>query len=282
MPASLLFDTLPVMTMRVPGSHFLRNLIRQRSLIFQLVRRDFEQRFVGSAVGWIWSLIHPLVLLVAYTFIFTYCLRLRLEPGQLTSNYPIFLFAGMLPWLLFQETLQRSATALVDYGNLIKKSVFPSEVVPVCIFLSNLLSHLLSVALLVGAVAVWLERVSPMLVALPIYLVLTAFFSVGMAWVVASLQVYLRDTAHVLSVVLTFWFWLTPIFITENQFPERLRWLVTWNPLVYAVRGYRSSVLSSRLPAAEDVAALAAFAAASFLAGGLFFRHTKKGFADVL
>jgi lipopolysaccharide transport system permease protein len=267
---------------RLPGTLFLRNLVRHRSLVFQLVRRDFEQRFVGSAVGWIWSLIHPLVLLVAYTFIFTYCLKMRLDPGQLTANYPIFLFAGMLPWLLFQETVQRSASALVDYSNLIKKSVFPAEIVPVCIFLSNLLSHFLSLVLLVAAVAIWLDRVSPMLVALPIYLVLMGLFSLGLAWIVSSLHVFLRDTAHVLSVLLTFWFWLTPIFITENQFPAEVGWLVTLNPLVYVVRGYRQSILSSQLPAAQDVVLLAAFAAVTFVLGGLFFRHTKKGFADVL
>ena len=266
----------------LPGTLFLRNLVRQRSLIFQLVRRDFQQRFVGSAAGWIWGLIHPLVLLAAYTFIFSYCLRLRLEPGQGTDNYPIFLFAGMLPWLLFQETVQRSASALVDYASLIKKSVFPAEIVPVCIFLSNLLSHFLSLFLLVAAVGVALGRVSWMLVVLPLYLGLIALFSVGWAWIASSLHVYVRDTAHVLSVVLTFWFWLTPIFITENQFPAALGWLITLNPLVYVVRGYRNSILSSRLPEGSDLALLAGFAVGAFLLGGLFFRHTKKGFADVL
>ena len=143
----------------LPGTLFLRNLVRYRSLVFQLVRRDFEQRFVGSAAGWIWSLIHPLALLVAYTFVFTFCLRIRLLPGQLTENYPIFLFAGMLPWLLFQETVQRSASALVEYGTLIKKSVFPAEIVPVAIFLSNLLSHILALILLEIGRASCRERV---------------------------------------------------------------------------------------------------------------------------
>lgn len=266
----------------LPGTFFLRNLVRHRSLLFQLVRRDFEQRFVGSAVGWIWSIIHPLVLLAAYTFIFNYCLRMQLEPGQLTQNYPIFLFAGMLPWLLFQETVQRSASALVDYGVLIKKSIFPAEIVPVAIFLSNMLSHFLALILLVGAVGIWLNRVSAMLVALPIYLVLLGLFSLGLAWIFSSVHVFLRDTAQVLSVTLTFWFWLTPIFITEDKFPPELGWLVKINPLVYAVRGYRTTVLSNRLPNLRDVAMLAVFGVAAFILGGLFFRHAKKGFADVL
>src|SRR5690242_2537118 len=97
---------------RIPGTLFLRNLVERRSLLFQLVRRDFEQRFVGSAVGWVWGLIHPLVLLVSYTFVFRVCL------GQNIPNYPFYLLAGMLPWMLFSETVQRSASSLLDQANL--------------------------------------------------------------------------------------------------------------------------------------------------------------------
>src|ERR1041385_2438862 len=91
--------------LRLPGTLFLRNLVERRSLLFQLVRRDFEQRFVGSAIGWIWGLIHPLVLLVSWTFVFQFCLGQKAPPDAGTTNYPLFLFAGMLPWLLFRETM---------------------------------------------------------------------------------------------------------------------------------------------------------------------------------
>ena len=85
------------MPVRVPGRLFLRNLVEKRGLLAQLVRRDFEQRFVGSAVGWIWGLIHPLVQLASWTFLFQVCLDTRLPAGEVTQNYPLFLFAGMLP-----------------------------------------------------------------------------------------------------------------------------------------------------------------------------------------
>ncbi|HEY1339059.1 MAG TPA: ABC transporter permease [Bryobacteraceae bacterium] len=261
---------------RIPGTLFLKNLVERRSLLFQLVRRDFEQRFVGSAVGWVWGLIHPLVLLVSYTFVFRVCLR------QNIPNYPFYLLAGMLPWMLFSETVQRSASSLLDQANLITKTVFPSEIVPISVFLSTLVSHLLAMAILVGAAAVWLRQVSVFLTLLPVYLLVIGLFAVGIGWIVAGLHVFLRDTAQVLSVVLTFWFWLTPIFITEDQFPERFRFLLAANPFYYVVRSYRAMLLTQAVPEVRDLLIAAAYGAAAFLLGGLFFRQMKRGFADVL
>jgi ABC-type polysaccharide/polyol phosphate export permease len=267
---------------RYPGSHFLRNLIQGRSLIYQLVRRDFQQRYVGSIAGWLWGVIHPLVLIGIYTLVFVHALGGKLPAGEVTDNYPLFLFAGMLPWLLFSETLQRSAPALVDYSNLIKKTVFPAEIVPLTVLLSTLLSHLLAMALMIVAVGVWLKQFSLAVLSLPLVLLLLGMLSLGLAWIAAGLHVYLRDTAQVLAVVLTAWFWLTPIFLFEDHFRGRMRLVLELNPLTYAVRAYRDTLLGNRLPHASDLLILAAFAAAAFLAGGLFFRHTKRGFADVL
>ena len=267
---------------RFPGSHFLRNLVQGRSLIYQLVRRDFEQRYVGSIVGWLWGLIHPLVLIGIYTLVFSYALRTPVPEGAVTDNYPLFLFAGMLPWMLFSETLQRSAPALVDYSNLIKKTVFPSEIVPLTVFLSTLLSHLLAMALMIVAVAVWLKQFSVAALSLPLVVVLLGMLTMGLAWIAAGLHVYLRDTAQVVAVVLMAWFWMTPIFLFEDFFHGKLRIVLELNPLTYAVRAYRDTLLGNRLPHASDLLILAAFAVSSFLLGGLFFRYTKRGFADVL
>jgi len=225
---------------------------------------------VGSIAGWLWGLIHPLVLIGIYTLVFAYALRVPVPEGAVTDNYPLFLFAGMLPWLLFSETLQRSTPALVDYSNLIKKTVFPAEIVPLTVFLSTLLGHLLAMALMLAAVAVWLHQFSLAALALPLVVLLLGMLSLGLAWIAAGLHVYLRDTAQVVAVVLMAWFWLTPIFLLEI------------NPLTYAVRAYRDTLLGNRLPHASDLLILAAFAVAAFVAGGLFFRYTKRGFADVL
>ncbi|MGA2434925.1 MAG: ABC transporter permease [Bryobacteraceae bacterium] len=266
----------------MPGAFFARNLIERRNLLFQLVRRDFAQRFAGSAAGWLWGVIHPLVLLVSWVFVFQVCMHVTLPPDAITRNYPIFLFSGFLPWLLFQDTVQRSAASLIDHQNVITKTIFPAEVVPVSIFLSSLVSHLIALALALAAIGIWLKHFSWMVFYLPVYMLFLGLFAIGIGWIVSSLHVYLRDTAQALLVVMTFWFWLTPIFITEQQVPARFRFLVRANPLAYLVHAYRERLLSARAPDVREMAAIAAFGTGTFLAGGLFFRHLKRGFADVL
>jgi ABC-type polysaccharide/polyol phosphate export permease len=266
---------------RVPGLMFLQVLRERRSLIYQLVKRDFTMRFVGSAAGWLWTLIHPLVLLLSWIFVFQWCLKIPPPPGA-GDSYTLYLFCGYLPWLIFQETVQRSANCLVEQAGLITKTVFPSEILPVSTFLSSLLSHLIALAAAIVVIRFYKDHFSILVCLIPFYTLCLGLFAVGLGWIVSSLQVYLRDTAQVVLVALTGWFWFTPIFIDEVQFPERARFLVHWNPMAHIVRGYRERLLTYDLPKFGDLVFLAVVCAATFCIGGLFFRHLKRGFADVL
>ncbi len=261
------------MSDHLPGTLFLRNLIERRGLLAQLVRRDFQQRYVGSVAGWLWGLIHPLVLLLSYTFVFSVCLH---------QANPLAIFAGLLPWLLFSETVQRSAASLIEQANLITKTVFPAEIIPISIFLSSLVGHVMATSLVVVAAGILLRHISPSLALLPVFLGLLGLFAIGIGWIASSLQVYLRDTAQVLTVALTLWFWVTPIFIAEDRYPARLRFLITANPLAWFVRAYRQILLDNSVPSASSVAVAALFSITAFFVGGLFFRYMKRGFADVL
>jgi lipopolysaccharide transport system permease protein len=269
------------MPVRLPGMMFLRVLRERRSLIYQMVRRDFEQRFVGSAAGWLWTLIHPLVLLVSWVFVFQFCLKVPPPPGA-GDSYTLFLFCGYLPWMLFQETVQRSANSLVEQSSLITKTVFPAEIIPVTLFLSSLASHGCALLVAVAMVRGMTGHFSVLILLLPLYTALLGLFAVGIGWLAASLQVFLRDTAQLVVVLLTGWFWLTPIFIDESYFPPPARFLVKYNPLALVVKGYRQRLMTYELPQPQDLLTLAAVSLAVFFIGGMFFRHLKRGFADVL
>ena len=255
--------------------------------MYQLVKRDFRQRYIGSAAGWLWGLIHPLVLLGIYTFIFSVCLKTSVGPGEVTHSYSLYLLSGMLPWLLFNETVLRSSGSIVEQANLITKTMFPSEIVPVSIFLSSLISHLLAVGLFVMVVGVTQRHLpSPTIVLLPISMFLLGLLAIGIGWIVASLQVYLRDTAQVVMVLLTLWYWITPIMIPKSsypvdRYPKAVHAALAANPLVYIVEAYRRMLLGDVAPW-KDIGFAAAFGTATFVIGGLFFRRLKRGFADVL
>ncbi len=138
------------------------------------------------------------------------------------------------------------------------------------------------VALVITGIGVITGHFSMWMLMLPVYMALVGLFAIGVGWIVASLQVYLRDTVQVLSVILVFWFWVTPIFISEEQIPERFRFALHWNPLAFVVQAYRDRLLSYRIPSLHQFAIITAYGVVAFLAGGLFFRHLKRGFADVL
>ncbi len=262
--------------------HFLKKIYIQRGLIRSFVMRDLRARYVGSFMGFFWSVIHPIVLLVSYTFVFSVIFGVRPLPDSGTASFPLFLFCSILPWLFFQDTLQRSSTVVIDNANLVKKTLFPTEILPLTVLLAGLVNHAIGFAILLVVILLTLGKISAVILLLPVYLLVLMLFTLGLAWLVASLNVFVRDVSQVLSVILTFWFWFTPIFYSPERFPSGFLFLVRWNPMAHVVTAYRDCLLRMRLP---DLQALALLSAASFLvfaAGGMFFRYTKREFVDVL
>ncbi len=263
-------------------SSFLRKLWVQRGLIRNFVARDLKARYIGSFMGFFWSVIHPIVLLVSYTFVFSVIFGQRPLPDSGTTSFPLFLFCSILPWLFFQDTLQRSSTVVIDNANLVTKTLFPSEILPVTMLLSGLVNHLIGFGILLVILLFTLGKVSLYILLVPVYFLVLMLFTLGISWFVSSLNVFVRDVSQVLSVILTFWFWFTPIFYAPERFPRNLHFLVKWNPLAHVVTGYRDCLLRMQMP---DLGSLSLLAAASFLVfalGGLFFRKTKREFVDVL
>jgi ABC-type polysaccharide/polyol phosphate export permease len=261
---------------------FLKKIYVQRGLIRSFVVRDLRARYVGSFMGFFWSVIHPIVLLVSYTFVFSIIFGLRPLPDSGTTSFPLFLFCSILPWLLFQDTLQRSSTIVIDNASLVTKTLFPTEILPLTVLLAGLVNHLIGFAILLVVILATVGKISAVILLLPLYLLTLMLFTLGLAWLVSSLNVFVRDISQVLSVILTFWFWFTPIFYSTERFPAKLLFLVRWNPMAHIVTAYRDCLLRMRQP---DLGAFAVLALVSFLvfaAGGMFFRYTKREFVDVL
>ncbi len=262
-------------------SNFLHKIYLQHDLIRNLVVRDLRARYIGSFMGFFWSVINPVVLLTSYSFVFMVIFNMNAPEDSGTKYFPLFLFCSILPWLFFQDTLQRSSTVIIDNANLITKTLFPMEILPLTILLAGLVNHLIGFAILLGIILLF-HKISIFILLVPVYLFFMMLFTLGLAWFVSSLNVFVRDVSQVLSVILTFWFWFTPIFYTGNKIPARYSFVVRWNPLAYVVIGYRDCLLRLKMPDWHSLSWLAVASVVVFVAGGLFFRHIKREFVDVL
>jgi len=260
---------------------FLSKLLENRNLLKNLIRRDLKRRYVGSIGGFLWSVIHPLAMLISYSFVFTIIFHQHLEPRDGTESFPVFLFCGILPWILFTDTVLRSCGVVVENTALITKTVMPAEILPVAITLSNLVHHAIGLGILLVVLMVFYT--APLsAVAIVLYLGILILFAQGLGWLVAGLQVFLRDTIQALQILLFLWQWFTPIFYSLDRVPEPYRSVMTMNPMAIVVTGYRNSLLHLPQPGPLQVATAAAVSLAVFVIGGLIFRQAKPAFADVL
>jgi ABC-type polysaccharide/polyol phosphate export permease len=242
--------------------------------------RDLKARYIGSFMGFFWSVIHPLVLLAIYTFVFHIVFEIR-PYSKTTDNFAVFLFCGILPWLYFQDTVTRCCNSIVENANLIRKTLFPSEILPVSIVVSNLVPHLIGLGILLVVLA-FMGLLNWTALGMIPFLLLLSILSLGLGWITAALQVFLRDTLQILSVLMIVWFWFTPIFYTVEMVPAYLKPVMQLNPLAYAVNGYRLALLENEIPEVSSLLILGGFAFGAVGIGGYLFRNTKREFVDVL
>jgi ABC-type polysaccharide/polyol phosphate export permease len=258
---------------------FVRKVAANRNLLKNLILRDLKHRYVGSIGGFLWSVIHPIVLLVCYTFLFGVIFPNRPDAG--TDSFAIFLLCGLLPWMLFSDTIIRNCSVISDNAPLITKTVVPAEILPISITISNLIHHLIGLGILLFVLTVFYTvHLSALWILL--YMFMLLLLAQGLGWIVAGLHVFVRDTIQALQIVMLFWFYFTPILYTMDRLPENMRSFAALNPMALIVTGYRSSLLDLAQPNLIQIASVLAASVAVFIIGGLLFRHAKPAFPDVL
>jgi len=257
-------------------------LYRHRTLIWSFVKRDLLARYKGSAVGLFWSVIHPLIMLGLYTFVFSTIMKVRVGASEGTEQFALYLLCGLLPWNAFAEGLNRSTGVIFENANLIKRNVFPSEILPVYPVIAGVVTELIGFAILVVALLLTGHPMRPVMLLLPVILLLQVVLTVGLAWIIAGTTVFIRDLGQMLGVMLTLGIFLTPIFYPPSVVPKGMQVLLTVNPMYALVEAYRSLILRGQLPALGDVALLASIGVVVFLVGYRVFTRMQPAFADVL
>jgi lipopolysaccharide transport system permease protein len=263
---------------------FGRELWARRDLTVQLTMREITGRYRSSSLGVVWSLITPLVTLLLYTFVFGVVFKAR-WPGtgrETLAEYGLLLFAGITAFSIFSESVTRAPGLITGSPNYVKKVVFPLEVLPVSVVGSAIFHMLISTALLVAGAWLLLGTFSATLWLLPVVLLPLVCLSLGLAWMLASLGVYLRDIGHTVGLVTQVLFFTTPIFYAIETVPERYRWVMAINPLTPLVENMRRVSVLGTVPDWPSLAISTAIGLAVLCVGHAWFGVTKRGFADVL
>lgn len=257
-------------------------LWRHRRLIQSMVKRDIASRYRGSFGDVLWTILNPLLLMSTYFFVFGIVLESRLGPNNSRTDFVLYFLAGILPWLAFSEASGRSAHVLIEHRNFIKKLVFPVEILPVSQVFAGLVTE--GFALLVFTVALLIiqHRIPLSSLWLPALLIPQLLFTLGVCWFLSALGVFLRDLGQIIGLLLTLWFFLTPICYPETSIPPAAAELLTRNPIYVLVRGYRAIFLEGSAPAFHSLWKLWLLAVVVFLGGYGWFHKLRRSFADVI
>lgn len=258
----------------------LRDLFSHRELIVSFAKRTLIGRYRGSFLGIFWSFINPLFLLLIYTIVFSFLFKIR--PGVGDVPYSIFLFAGMIPWIAFSEALSHSTSIILENKNLVKKTVFPLEILPVTATLAGFIHSLFGLVILLSGILLVRHTLYPLLFLLPLVMVLQIILTIGLCWFLASLGVFIRDISHMVGLGLTALMYLTPILYPIEMIPTKFRWLWAINPMYGIVNGYRSLLLQGTFPDWKSLLWVFIAGLVLTILGYSWFMKTKKVFADVI
>ncbi len=252
------------------------SVLQYKELLKNLVVRDLKVRYKRSILGVFWALLEPLVLMILFTVVFSFVLRIKVE------KYPVFVLCGLLPWSFFSTGLSYSSTSIAQHANLIKKIYFPREIIPLGIILARLVNFLISLGLLFIFILIFRVRLTPSVLFLPLIIALQLLLIVGLSLFFTSLNTFYHDVGFILEFILFGWFYVTPVFYPVSMVPERFLKFYMLNPMAVIVHSYRQVLLYGQVPNFGQLMIAALLIAVAFLIGWSVFRRLEYRFAEVL
>jgi lipopolysaccharide transport system permease protein len=220
----------------------LRELIAYREILLILIWRDLKTRYRGSVLGFLWTFLNPLLLMVIYSLVFSVYMRVDIHA------YPIFVFAGLLPWIWFSSSMLSGASSVVESGSLIKRVPFPPQILPAVSVTAALVNFLLALPLLLVFMAAWRLPMGWSLLLLPLPIAIQYAFTLGLTIVLSMLTVRYRDLQQLLANLLTLWFFLTPVLYPTAMVPERYQGFLMLNPMAILVAAFQDSLYGAHVP----------------------------------
>jgi len=267
----------------------IKELYRYRALIHVLVSRDLKARYRGSVLGFMWSMLNPFLMMLVYWLVFSIYLRNSM------ANYHVYLFCGLLPWLWFSASLLEGCNSIIAGANLVKKVMFPAEILPLVVIISNLIHFFLGLPILAAFLIIYRIAPGANLLALPLILIVQFIFTFALMLLLSALSVHLRDIQQILNNLVTLWFFMTPIVYSMSDLnlaskPPIIAFVMNLNPMKHVMVGYHRVFLQHMVSGGTELFNLPipwmglmgvfVFSILLLVLAWSIFNHFKTGFSE--
>lgn len=255
---------------------FINDIYKYRELLKVNIKKEVRGKYKGSWLGIVWTFLNPLLMLLVYSLVFPYILRVNVE------NYTIFMIVALIPWTFFTVAIQAGTGSVVANGNILKKVYFPREIIPISMITSQLVNFLITTIIMflfiifsgVGfSIHIWL---------FPILIIIQYLLTLGLIFILSALTVFIRDIDHFVSVFLTLGFYATPIVYEASMLPEHYKWLLKINPMAQLIEAYRFILFYHRYPDFNQLLFVGALSLFFLVFGYVVFKKLEKSFVEEL
>ena len=258
--------------------YMLGIIFQYRKILYAVTRVEFQKRYSGAVLGVFWVVLYPALLLSIYLFVYMAVFNMQL-PGRSRLDYVIYVFAGLIPYIGFMESLNSGCHAIRQNIHLVKNVMLPIELIPIRYVTVSLTSEVIGLVILVVLLAIN-SSIGPGIVFLPLVLLLQFMFLVGLVWILSALNVAMPDTSHFVGLATLMLIFLSPIGYTPEMVPETFRFVVTFNPVYYLIEMFRAVLVYNEWPSKVNLITYIAICLGSFITGCTFFRRFKSVLID--
>ncbi len=260
--ASLIYDSAE---RKWPIVYEFTELVRYRELLYQLISRNIKTRYKRSALGIVWTMVHPLMMMVVLTLAFANVWKISVP------NFAVYVLSGLLLWNFFSQTTNSAMSELLWGSTLLHRIYIPRGIFAASALGTSLVNLALSLPALLAVMLFTGVKLTPALLFVPVAILLTSAFVMGVGLILSTLVVYFADIYEMFQILLMSWFYLQPIMYPISIIPDSLRWLITINPIYHFLVIFRTPIYDGRLPSAQEMGVALAIGAGTLVAGWLIF-----------
>jgi ABC-2 type transport system permease protein len=253
------------------------NIYRYREMLINMVRRELRGKYKGSILGFLWTFINPLLQLVVYTIVFSNIMRMGV------SNYEIFLFVALIPWMFFSTSVLSGAGSIIYNQSLVTKIYFPREILPLSVVTSNFINMIYCSVIVLAVVLFYHMNLNlEVWFMLPVIAFIEYILVIGIVLIVSALTVYFRDLEHILGIIIMAWQFLTPVMYPESFVPSQYQAILYLNPMTPIIISFRDVLYYGKMPVVENLVYAFLWSLIIFICGFLLFGKLQKDFAAEL